>query len=248
MSEKVLTNKIPREAIGLLEVPGYDRQTIEGFLALEDLTGAVSDALDEHGIDGCVPGSTLKPTLPGARICGPAVTLRNVEQRNQPFKDATSRVSRMAEIEAHNLAKVGDVLVIQGIDKISNMGGISASIAKRQGEIGAIVDGGIRDIGQSRELAFPIWSRGPSSVTGKWRLQTVAVNQMVSVDGKQCAPGDLVVADEGGVCFVPRELVPSVLKRAQEIIAGEATRYQDIADGMPVPELAKKTHVYKFAE
>ncbi|WP_201841898.1 RraA family protein [Microvirga zambiensis] len=248
MSEKALTGKLPREAIGLLEVPGYDRETIDAFLTLEDLTGAVSDALDEHGIDGCVPGSTLPPTLPHARICGPAVTLRNIEQRNQPFKDAVNRVSKMAEIEAHNLAKPGDVLVIQGLDKISNMGGLSATIAKRQGEVGAIVDGGIRDIDQSRQLGFPIWSRGPSSVTGKWRLQTVAVNHVVSIDGKQCAPGDLVVADEGGICFVPREIVQSVLKRAQEIIAGEAKRYKDINAGTPVPELAKKTHVYKFAE
>ena len=248
MSEKILVGKIPREAIGTLDVPGYDKATIDAFLALEDLTGTVSDSLDEHGIDGCVPGSTLPPTLSATRICGPAITLRNIEQRNQPFKDATSRISKMAEIEAHNLAKPGDVLVIQGVDKISNMGGLSASIAKRQGEIGAIVDGGIRDLDQSRQLGFPIWSRGPSSVTGKWRLQTVAVNQTVSIDGKQCAPGHLVVADEGGVCFVPRELVPSVLKRAQEIIAGEAKRYKDIETGMTVPELAKKTHVYKFAE
>ncbi len=248
MSEKTLTGKLPREAIGMLEVPGYDKETIDAFLALEDLSGAVSDALDEYGIDGCVPGSTLPPTLSSARICGPAITLRNIEQRNQPFKDARDRVSKMAEIEAHNLARPGDILVIQGIDKISNMGGLSASIGKRQGEIGAIVDGAIRDVDQSRQLGFPIWSRGPSSITGKWRLQTIAVNQVVSIDGKQCAPGDLVVADEGGICFVPRDLVPSILKRAQEIIAGEAKRYKDIDAGMPVPELAKKTHVYKFAE
>ncbi|WP_293864698.1 RraA family protein, partial [Steroidobacter sp.] len=112
--------------------------------------------------------------------------------------------------------------------------------------IGAIVDGCIRDVSQTRDIGFPIWSRGPCSITGKWRLQTVAVNQPVTIDGVQCAPGDLVVADEGGICFVPRDLVPSVLRRAQEIIAGEARRYADIANGMSVPELANKTHVFKF--
>ncbi len=130
-------------------------------MALEDMSGAVSDALDEHGIAGCVPGSTLPVTLRDARICGPAITLRNVPQRNQPFKDAVARVSKMAEIEAHNLAQPGDVLVLQGVDKVSNMGGISASIAHRQGVIGAIVDGGIRDVSQTREIGFPVWSRGP---------------------------------------------------------------------------------------
>ncbi|WP_129780805.1 RraA family protein [Peristeroidobacter soli] len=246
MSEKKLCGKLPRECFGMLEVPRYPREIIDAFMALEDMSGAVSDALDEHGIEGCVPGSTLPVTLRHARICGPALTLRNVPQRNQPFKDALERVSKMAEIEAHNLAQRGDVLVLQGVDKVSNMGGISASIAHRQGVIGAIVDGGIRDVSQTRDIAFPVWSRGPCSITGKWRLQTVAVNQTVSIDGVQCAPGDLVIADEGGVCFVPRNLVPSVLKRAQEIIAGEARRYADIRDGMSVPELANKTHVFKF--
>jgi hypothetical protein len=52
----------------------------------------------------------------------------------------------LGEIEAHNLAEPGDVLVLQGVDLISNMGGISATIGRRQGELGAIVDGAVRDI------------------------------------------------------------------------------------------------------
>ena len=49
----------------------------------------------------------------------------------------------MAEFEAHNLATPGDVLVIQGVANVSNMGGISALTGKRQGEVGAIVMGGV---------------------------------------------------------------------------------------------------------
>ena len=56
----------------------------------------------------------------------------------------------------------------------------------------------------------------------------------------------MVVADETGVCFVPREKAAAVVARAQEIVAGEAKRYQDIEAGVSVPELAQKTHVYKF--
>src|SRR5690606_32794783 len=170
----------------------------------------------------------------------------NIEQRDQPYKGARDRISRMAEIEAHNLAEAGDVLVIEGVDGISNMGGISATIAKRQGEVGAIIDGGIRDVEEQRAIGFPIWSRSISSITGKWRLQTVAINAPVRIAGVQVNPGDLVVADEGAVCFVPQEAVLTVLKRAQEIAEGEAKRYADIAAGVPVPELARKTHVYKF--
>lgn len=246
MVEKELTGKVPRETIALLEIPRYPGELIARYRRLGDLTGTLSDAMDELGIAGVVPASVLKPTLPGSKIIGPALTLRNIEQRAQPYKGAQDRVSRMAEIEAHNLAQTGDVLVIEGVDGISNMGGISATIARRQGEVGAVVDGGIRDIDQSRSIGFPLWSRSISSITGKWRLQTVAINGPVRIAGVQVNPGDLVVADDGGICFIPRDAAETVLKRAEEIAAGEARRYADIAAGVSVPELARKTHVYKF--
>ena len=246
MPEKELTGKVPREAIAMLEIPRYAAEVITAFRALGDMSGTVSDAMDEIGIAGVVPASTLKPTVPGAKLCGPALTLRNVEQRDQAYKGARDRISRMAEIEAHNLAQAGDVLVIEGVDGISNMGGISATIGKRQGEIGAVVDGGVRDVEEQRAIGFPVWSRSISSITGKWRLQTVAINGPVRIAGVQVNAGDLVIADEGAVCFVPRDAVEAVLKRAQEIAEGEARRYADVAAGVPVPELARKTHVYKF--
>ncbi len=152
----------------------------------------------------------------------------------------------MAEIEAHNLAEPGDVLVIEGVDGISNMGGISATIGKRQGEVGAIVDGGVRDVEEQRSIGFPVWSRSISPITGKWRLQTVAINSTVRIAGIQVNPGDLVIADDVGICIVPRGSVEDVLKRAREIAEGEGRRYADIEAGVSVPELARKTHVYKF--
>ena len=246
MGERELTGKVAREAIVSLDIERYSSDIIDGFKGLEDLTGTVSDAMDELGLAGVVPSSVLKPTIGEARIVGPALTLRNIEQRDQPYKGARDRVSKMAEIEAHNLAMSGDILVIEGVDGISNMGGISAAIAKRQGEVGAIIDGGIRDVAHSRSIDFPVWSRSISSITGKWRLQTVAINGPVRINGCQVNAGDLVVADEGAVCFVPREHVEAVLKRAQEIGEGEARRYDDIQAGVSVPDLAKRTHVYKF--
>lgn len=246
MSNKKPIGKVPAETILRLDIDRYPKDIVEGFMALEDLTGTVSDAMDEMGLEGVVPASVLAPTLPLSRIVGPALTLRNVAQRDNAYKGARERVSKMAEIEAHNLAEMGDVLVIEGVVGVSNMGGLSATIGQRQGEVGAIVDGGVRDIEQQRRLGFPVWTRGVSSVTGKWRLETVAINGTVRVCGVQVRPGDLVVADEGAVCFVPREHVQAVLKRAHEIAEGEARRYADIRAGMPVPELAMRTHVYKF--
>lgn len=243
---KTLTGKIPAEYILLTELPQIAPELIQGYLDLGDMTGTVSDALDEFGIEGVVPASILKPTIGDARIVGPALTLRNVVQQDQPYKGAKDRKSRMAEIEAHNLAAPGDVLVIEGVDHVSNMGGISAMIAKRQGEAGAIVDGGIRDVNVSRGIGFPLWSRSISSITGKWRLETVLINGRVQIAGIQVRPGDLVVADEGGVCFVPHAFIEKVLDRARQIAEGEDLRYKDIEAGVSVVELAQKTHVYKF--
>ena len=243
-----LTGKVPRDAIRMFDLPAVDPALISGFLALGDLSSTVSDAMDELGLSGVVPASRLKPTIPGTRVVGPALTLRNIEQPVHAYKGAQDRVSRLAEIEAHNLARSGDVLVIEGIADISNMGGISSTIAKRQGEAAAIVDGGIRDIAESVSIGFPRWASSVSPITGKWRIQTVEINGPIHICGVPVRPGDIVVADDDGVCFVPLAEASRVLKRATEIRDGESRRYEEIRAGVPVPELAQRTYVYKFKE
>jgi len=52
-------------------------------------------------------------------------------------------------------------------------------------------------------------------------------------------PGDLVVADEAGVCFVPHERAADVLAVVQKILRYEENRMRLIADGVSVPDLAK---------
>jgi regulator of RNase E activity RraA len=132
------------------------------------------------------------------------------------------------------------VLVIQGVDGISSMGSISAAIGKRQGEVGAIVDGAVRDIDRSRALGYPVWSRSVSPMTGKWRLETVGVNVPVTIAGVQVNPGDLIVADEVGVCVVPHARASDVLAAARTMAAAEEKRQQRIADGASVPDLAAR--------
>jgi 4-hydroxy-4-methyl-2-oxoglutarate aldolase len=148
--------------------------------------------------------------------------------------------SGLGEIEAHNLAAPGDVLVVQGVDLCSNLGGISATIGHRQGELGAVVEGGVRDIDHSRGIGYPIWSTSVSPITGKWRVETVAINKPVTICGIAVDPGDLVLADETGVCFIPRQRAAEVLQRAQRNVAAEKLREEKIAAGVPVPELFGK--------
>jgi regulator of RNase E activity RraA len=232
--------KLPRDAFGMLDLPVLSTGLLAGFRALPDLTGIVSDAMDELGIVGAVPAALLVPRDPSARLIGRALTVRNVAASASVPDKVKAGISGLGEIEAHNLAAPGDVIVLQGVDLCSNLGGISATIGHRQGELGAIVDGGVRDVDHSRGIGYPIWSKSVSPITGKWRVETVAINKPVAICGVAVEPGDLVLADETGVCFVPRRRAGEVLERAQRNVAAEKLREEKIAAGVPVADLLGK--------
>jgi 4-hydroxy-4-methyl-2-oxoglutarate aldolase len=232
---KTPLGRLDARAFGTLELPRLEKSILEGFRALGDLTGTTSDALDECRIAGVVPGSTLRATDPAARLVGQALTVLN--QRREA---ASMHKSGLGEIEAHNLAEPGDVLVVQGIVNISSMGGISASVGKRQGEAGAIVDGAVRDIDHSRRIGYPIWCSSVSPITGKWRIQTVAINRPVSIAGVSVSPGDLVIADEVGVCFVPFERASEVLAVAQRLARQEEERLAKLATGVALADWIRR--------
>jgi regulator of RNase E activity RraA len=241
-AEKRLTGRVPRERVRVLEIARLPKDLLKGFAALVDLTGTVSDALDNLGLAGAIPASVLAPNLPARRIVGQAVTVRNVERQQSVFRAAGERINRMGETEAYNLAEPGDVVVIEGLVGISNMGGQSATLAHRQGCAGAIIDGSYRDPDASRALGFPIWARGVTPITGKWRLETVEVNGRVHVAGVSVDAGDLVVADEAGVVIVPRGEAAAVLAEARRIDTGDSRRKRDIQSGVDIATLNERKY------
>src|SRR5687767_13349852 len=168
--DKPLTGRVPSERIGCFRLPRLPAELLDTFRRFTDLTGLVSDACDALGLAAAVPASVLKPTDPAARVVGQAVTVLNRLRADADSAAMAARVNdnRLGDIEGHNLAEPGDVLVVQGVDFVSSMGSISASIGRRQGEAGAIVDGAVRDVDRSRALGYPVWSRSVSPVTGKW--------------------------------------------------------------------------------
>ena len=240
MTSKTTLGKLSPDRFGMLDIPKLDMALIQGFLALPDLTGMTSDAMDDLGLAGAVPASVLTPTDPSRRIVGRALTVENRRLPTDVGQAVREGRSQLGEIEAHNLAELGDVLVVQGLEGISSMGGISAAIGRRQGEVGAIVDGAVRDTAHSRSIGYPTWSRGASPITGKWRIETVAINKPVSICGVTVSPGDLVLADETGVCFVPRGAAAAVLARAQAIAADERARLAEIKNCVPIAKLTPR--------
>jgi 4-hydroxy-4-methyl-2-oxoglutarate aldolase len=219
------------------EVPArVPREIIDRFKRIGDLSSTVSDVLDQMGLVGAVGTSELMPTLPNQRIVGTAVTVRNAEQTVSPLVNAMKREWRMAEILAVASAEPGDVLLIEGVRHVSNMGGLLATIAHRQGIAGAVVDGAVRDVDHSRSIGFPVWSRDVSPVTGKWRCVTQEINRPVTLAGVTVMPGDLVIADETGVCFVRQADAEYVVARCEEIAALEAEVVNKIEGGLSIDQ------------
>ena len=242
MPKKKFQGKLPPEAIRMLKLPRLPAGVVDGFKALADLTATVSDVMDEFGLVGVIPATEMPPISLGKRIVGPALTVRNIPRRDQIHKATIDGINTMAETDAHSLAEPGDVLVIEGITGCSNFGGQSAAMGLQQRESGAIIDGSIRDPDEERTTGFPVWCRGVTPITGKWRLQTVEINGPVHIAGIQVNPGDLVCADDAGICFVPHKRAVEVLERARKIDAGDAKRKQDIASGVPIGDVVKRKY------
>ena len=237
MSDKKLTGKIARERIRVMQVPRPPEGLIDRLKSLGDASSIVSDIMDELGIVGALAASQFVPTIAGSCVVGPALTVRNIMQREHAYEAARTRVNKMAEFEAHNLAMPGDVIVIDGVAGISNMGGISAQTGKRQGEAGAIVSGAIRDVSHSRSVGYPVWATEISPITGKWRIETVEINGDVEIGNVRVSPGDIVLADDTGVCFIPQDRAAEVLLLAEKKAAAEARKCKLIDEGLAVADL-----------
>jgi regulator of RNase E activity RraA len=238
---KRLTGRIAADRIRMTSTPKPPAGAVDRFLALGECTSLIADVMDELGIaEGAIGASVLKPTLPGKLICGPALTVRNIVRRIDPFEAARKNLNGMAEFEAHNLAEDGDVLVISGVAGMSNMGGISSYTGQRHGERGAVVMGGVRDVRHSRGIGYPVWASEITPITGKWRLETVEINGEIQMGKVRVDPGDLVVADDTGVVFIPRESIMAVLELCEKKKKAEDSRVDAIARGVPVPEFYGK--------
>lgn len=157
----------------------------------------------------------IRPLWNGARLAGPAFTVRCAPNDNLMLHAAIYR------------AQPGSVIVVQcGDTDHALAGGNVCAIAHRRGVAGFVLDGLIRDIGEIRELPFPVFGRGViPKPAGK--SASSPFNEPVVCGGVTVHPGDVVVADEDGVAVVPVAAAGSVLADARAILAREAAETLD---------------------
>lgn len=199
-------------------------------------TSIVSDALDEHGIDGVVTG--ISPAHSAQTAVGRAHTMR-FERVAEPGSETNFPFAMLNELVADR------VLVIDGAGpELSCWGGNASRLAANAGVNGIVVDGGYRDASDVSEASIPVFGRAPTPKTGQRRVTVEGIGEPVEIGGVTVAPDDLIVADATGVVVVPADETAAVAETAEEILAEELLLEEKIANGATVEDLQRDGHAF----
>ena len=191
------------------------QELIEAFKTVA--VASVADAVDKVCGQRGYMDSVIKPRINDARLCGPAATV---------LEAATDEVlPPQHALDLIDEAPAGSVIVIAiegGQSEVAVWGGLMTAGAVANGHVGAVLDGGVRDLVEiRRDYGFAVYARSVSPGTTLGRYRTVASQVPVRVGGILVHPGDLIVGDVDGVVVVPQARAAEVLKLAQEIDARE---------------------------